>query len=99
MASPISGQVSVSGTAAPLSSTPLTVAAFTIKAPLANSATIYIGPAGVTTGTGYGLDPGDTFEYERSSQNGQVTYQIGPNDVYVVGSGGDKATWLASPGS
>lgn len=89
----------MSGTAAALSATPVGAVAFTIKAPQSNANPVFIGPAGVTLTTGFQLDPGDTFDYERLSQNGQPFYQIGPNDVYAAGTSPDVVTWLASPGS
>lgn len=96
MAAPLSGQITLTGTAQPLSP-PVAVTAFTIKAPLTNNLPAYIGPAGVTTGTGYQLDPGDEFEYQRQSQSGQARYELGIGDFYAVGTGPDKVTWLASP--
>ncbi len=99
MSAPYAGQVSVSGTAQALSSTPVTVAAFVVKAPATNVNPIYIGPSTVTTSNGHQLDPGDVFEYERSNFNGQNAYQLGPADIYVVGTSPDKATFFASPSS
>lgn len=99
MAFPLSGQIVLSGTAQPLSATPVDTTAWSVKAPLTNVNPVFIGPPGVTTSSGHQLDPGDSMEYERSAQNGQPMYPIGPNDCYGVGTAnaGDKLTWFASP--
>jgi hypothetical protein len=95
MAAPLAGQVTVGPTAAPLTTTQ--AVAFVIKASQTNAASCYIGPAGVTTANGYELAPGDTFEYERNSQQGQNRYQVDLGSVYVVGIASDRITWFASP--
>lgn len=96
MPSPLSGQVSVTGTAQALSASSVNVTAFTIKAPASNAASVYVGGPSVTTSTGFALDPGDSLDYQRQQENGQPTLQLNPSDFYVVGSGG-VVTWLASP--
>lgn len=96
MSAPLAGLISVTGSAQVLSS-PVGVQAWVLKAPLTNSNPIFIGPSTVTTANGYQMDPGDTFEYERITQSGAPKYELGPADVYVVGTSGDKATWFASP--
>lgn len=101
MATPLTGQKVVSGTAQQLASVSQTVAAWTLKAPLTNKGPAFIGDSTVTTSTGHQFDPGDEMEYERSTKNGEQKYEVGPNDCYVVGTAGsgDKFTWFASPGT
>jgi len=97
MPTPLTGQISVTGTAQAVSTTPVTVAAWVLKTATTNQNPIFIGPEGITTSTGHQLDPGDSIEYERSFQNGAPRYMLGPSDVYVVGTSGDKTTWFGSP--
>jgi len=97
MPTPISGQVAVSATAQPLAPTHVEVTAWVLKAPSTNVNPVFVGGVGVTSSTGHQYDPGDSFEYERSTQNGAPKYQISPDDVYVVGTAGDRVTWFASP--
>lgn len=98
MAAPLTGQAAATGSPVALSATPIACAAFTIKAPATNAGTVYIGAAGVSTSTGYSLDPGDVFEYERQAQNGQPLYTLTVSDFYMVGTNPDKVVWFASPG-
>jgi len=96
MASPLTGQVAVSAVAQQLSSRITETVGYTIKAPLTNVQPVYIGASGVTTGTGYQLDPGDELQYERLNQSGQPIYKLEVSDWWVVGTSGDKLVWLAS---
>jgi hypothetical protein len=91
--------VNVSGSAQALSATPVACSAWVLKAPLSNANPIYIGPSTITTSTGYQLDPGDEFQYERNAQAASPVYQLSPQDIYVVGTSPDKAVWFASPSS
>ena len=99
MPSPLTGQVALSGAAQQLDSSGAAgnCKAFSIKAPLSNAKPAYIGPAAVTSGNGYQLDPGDEMSYERIAQNGQPNYELRPSDFWVVGTSGDLVAWLASP--
>lgn len=100
MSFPITGQVAVTGAAQKLDPTGVSIncAAFAIKAPATNANTVYIGPAGVTTATGYPLTSGDEFEYQRQGLGIQPTLQLTPNDFYVVGTAGsDVIAFFASP--
>jgi hypothetical protein len=99
MPQPLTGQAVATGAsnAVPVVPSPVPCTAFTIKAPLSNLAGVFIGPASVTSSTGYQLDPGDVFQYERLSQNGQPSYELKPSDFFVAGNSGDRVTWLASP--
>jgi hypothetical protein len=97
MPSPVTGQVQVSATPQALATTHIEATAWVLKAPSTNAGPVYVGAAAVTAGTGHQYDPGDSFEYERSSQNGAPKYQISPDDIYVVGTSGDRVTWFASP--
>lgn len=56
-----------------------------LKAPKANAASIEIGAAGVTTATGFVLDPGDSVSL--SIDNLSHLYLIGANTS-------DKITWI-----
>lgn len=98
MPAPFSGQVSLTASAQQVD--PTTAAssctAFSIKAPLSNANPAYIGRSGVTIGTGYQLDPGDEFSYERISQSGVPRYESQPSDFWAVGTSGDKVCWLGS---
>lgn len=90
---PAVGQIVTSGTPVPLSALPLSPTIWSVKAPLANNSTIYIGDITVTAATGYPLEPGDTLEIDRRPQAGAV-YDLTPADLYVMGSGG-VAAWIA----
>jgi hypothetical protein len=94
----LTGQAVCTGVnnAIPLSSTPIQAQAFTIKAPLTNSAKVAIGTSTVTLTTGHLLDPGETFTYQRNTQ-GPTKYELEPSDFYVAGSLNDLVSWLASP--
>jgi hypothetical protein len=60
-------QASVTATAAALASN--ATHSFCVKALPTNSLTVYIGLSGVTTSTGYPLQPGDWFCYQLSNTN------------------------------
>ncbi|MDE2102255.1 MAG: hypothetical protein KGL39_33730 [Patescibacteria group bacterium] len=96
---PLTGQVAVSGTAQQIdpNQTASKCRAFTIYAPKGNSAGVFIGASGITSSTGHQLDPGQSFTYERRSDNAQPFYQLRPSDFWVVGTSPDKVSWLASP--
>lgn len=96
MSAPLSGQLTVSASAQQLTS-PVTVTAFELKAPIANQNTLWIGPAGVTATTGYPLEPGDRLGYERGDQHGQTRLSLTPSDIYAVGTGPDVLAWFGSP--
>jgi hypothetical protein len=91
------GQISLSGTAQALSAAPVNAAAFTIKAPASNASNAFIGDASVLTTTGHIMCPGDELTYERRDESGLPKFQLHVSDFYVVGSSGDKVSWLASP--
>lgn len=97
MPAPITGQVSVTGTAQPLAQPAQTATAYTIYALSTNSGPVYIGGAGVTVTTGHAPEPGRSMDYEKSDQSGQQRFQLNVSDFYVVGTAGDKITWFASP--
>lgn len=59
----------------------------TIKADLGNTITVYIGPSGVTTSTGFALTPGQVVTVSAAS----------PSQVYVIASDdGASVSWFAS---
>lgn len=63
----VAGQVSLSGAEAALTS--IAARRFRVRALLENTDTIYLGPTGVTVGTGYPLEPGDIMEFQVSNLN------------------------------
>ena len=58
---------SLSGAEAALTS--IAARRFRVRALLENTDTIYLGPTGVTVGTGYPLEPGDILEVQVSNLN------------------------------
>jgi hypothetical protein len=97
MAQPITGQVPLAATSVRLTGQLASCSVFTIKAPLTNVATAFYGPSGVTSTTGMPLDPGESFTYQRSSQNAEARYELGPWDFYVCGAPSDYVGWFVSP--
>lgn len=100
MAFPLTGQVAITGTAQQLDSnnTAALCAAWSVKAPSTNANTVYVGPPGVTTGTGYPLTPGDEFEYTRQFNTISPSLQLVPTNIYAVGTAGtDVLAWFATP--
>lgn len=97
MATPLYGQVVVTGSAMPLSAVTLAPAAFSVKAPSTNANPVYLGDVNVTVSTGYALNPGDSLDYENSDESGKPRYSLSVSDFYVAGTNGDVVTWLASP--
>lgn len=99
MPTPITGQAVATGLGnpIPLSTKQITCAAFTIYAPVGNSAVVYIGPSNVTQTTGYAIDPGGQFTYTRNTQQSDSRYELEPSDLFMCGTSSDRLTWLASP--
>jgi hypothetical protein len=100
MAVPFTGQVAITGTAQQLDASNIagSAAAWSVKAPSTNANTVYIGPAGVTTGTGYPLTPGDEFEYTRMFNQITPLLQLVPTNLFAVGTAGsDVLAWFATP--
>jgi len=80
------GQLAVTEEAQPLSSTYVGASYILVKAPKANSITVYLGGAGVTDANGYALDPGDFVPVPANAVNG----------LYAIASTtGATITWLA----
>ena len=79
------GQQATTTGAVVLPSAIITNGPVTFKAPKANASPIMIGKSGVTTGTGFALDPGDIIKLNIGNLN-QV-YLIGANTT-------DKITWI-----
>lgn len=90
------GQVAVSGVAAPLSATAIECRSFILKNPTTNTNPIYFGDSTVTLTTGFPLAPGHEFAFEVVNKSGEARYDIQPQDVYVVGTSGDKAAWVSA---
>lgn len=97
MPTPIHGQVTMTGSAVQLSATPIICQGYTIKAPVTNAASVYIGASTVTTANGFQLDPGESFDYQNSTQHGNPAFQLNISDFFAVGTGPDKLTWFGSP--
>jgi hypothetical protein len=92
----LTGQVAVSGTAQVLSSAQVECRSFILKNPKTNANTIFFGDSTVTITTGHALCVGEEFEFEFSNKQGEAVYDIQPQDVYVVGTSGDRATWVSA---
>lgn len=99
MPTPLVGNRTMTGisSAVQVSTTPVNVSAWILKAPITNSGPVFIGPAGVTSTTGHAMDPGDSQEYERTTQNTGNRYELSPQDVWAAGTSGDILTWFGSP--
>jgi len=89
------GQVAVTATAAPLTSDDFPAETVIVKAFPDNTGSVYIGTSDVTTSTGYPLSPGEEFQF--SPALGNLNRTPKPKDVYVIGSNGDNAAWIATP--
>lgn len=80
----IAGQQSVTGTATALATN--TTKEVCVKALLANTLNVYVGPSGVTTSTGLELGPGDSY----------CTRVTNTNALFVISSGaGPSVSWAA----
>ena len=80
----ISGAQATTASAVALPSYALT-SQVTLKAPKANAASVEIGVAGLTTGTGFVLDPGDQITLHITNLN--LLEMIGANTT-------DHLTWI-----
>jgi hypothetical protein len=84
-----SGQGASSATAAPLIAPNFSNTAYkgvTVRAMADNSESIYVGPSGVTPGTGYVLKAGESIDILVDD----------PAKVYVVSSTAQDYSWIAS---
>lgn len=81
------GQQATTTAAVPLPNVLFVAGPATLKAPKANAASVEIGVAGVTTGTGFVLDPGDIIQIPVA--NLDALYLIGANTS-------DKITWIGA---
>jgi hypothetical protein len=63
------------------------------KASASNTSPVYVGNSTVSASTGHVLEPGDTFQIDRSYQ-ATALFEHTPQDIYVVGSGG-VLTWIS----
>ena len=79
------GQQATTTNAVALPSAAFTGGPVTLHAPKANAAAIEIGASGVTTGSGFVLDPGDSVTL--GVQNLNQLYLIGANTT-------DHVTWI-----
>lgn len=80
-----SGQQATTTSAVALPSAAFTSGPVTLKAPSVNAAPIEIGPSGVTVGSGFVLEPGDSVTLPLTNLN--QLYLIGDNTS-------DKITWV-----
>ena len=95
MAAPLTGQITVSGSAQQIST--LNPSAYTIKASSTNGNPVFIGTSSVTTGTGFRLDAGETFDVEKRQINGLPRYETALSEWYVVGTASDVVSWVGFP--
>ena len=82
------GQVVMDGTAKQIggatpSPLPRNVTAVNIRCHKANTTPIYVGAAGVTTGTGYEIPPGESQRFA----------VINPGKLFVIGTNLEKYSW------
>lgn len=91
----LTGQLTLTGSAQPLSPTRVEAEYILIRALDTNTGLAYIGPSGVTTGTGFPRAAGDEFEAVNSNRPGEAEYDLHPHSIYAVGTPGDKVAWLA----
>ena len=89
----VTGQLNLGGSAEVIgASFDLVASEMTVKAMVANAASVYIGSHAdvggttVTTGNGFELRAGQ-----------QVTVTVGsPSELYIIGTSGDDVSWIAS---
>jgi len=89
----VTGQVNLSGSAEAIgASFDLVASEMTVKAMVANAASVYIGSHSAVGGTDVTTAIG--FEL-RAGQ--QVTVTVGsPHELYIIGTSGDDVSWIAS---
>lgn len=91
----VTGQLTITGSAQALTTTPLEADYICLKMHRDNLDTVRVGLTGVTLTTGYFVDPGDEFEVDNETRSGETSYDLQPHQVFVVGTSGDKLSWLA----
>lgn len=96
MATLLTGQVTPSNVATPLSAVPLTPMFWSFTALASNVNTLFYGPKGVTVATGYPLPAGDSLSFDLRRTEGGI-FDLSPNGLYIIGppGGGDVAAWVA----
>lgn len=92
----IHGQVAVTATRARLTTSTYENSLYVIKASSSNTAAVYVGASGVTTGNGHLLLPGEDIDLTNSLLIGTQRMEIRPDEVYVVGTSGDVVSWFGS---
>jgi len=81
----LSGQIAVTGSAVAFSSN--AIKSVTIKALVGNTISVYVGPTGVTTSTGYELIAGDSITLALANTN----------TIYLIASTtGASVSWIAT---
>ena len=92
----VQGQLAVTGTGQPLTTarTPAREVLL-IKAHTTNADPLFLGEAGVTTSTGYPIQPGAEF---RITSSGPLTLNREPWRIYAVGTQGDRLSWIGLRG-
>jgi hypothetical protein len=79
------GQQATTTSAAALPSVAFSYGPVTMKAPSTNAAPVEIGPSGVTAGSGFVLEPGDSVTLAAPNLN----------QLYLIGANtSDKITWI-----
>jgi hypothetical protein len=89
------GQVTVSAVAQQVSSADGEYSAYILKAKASNAATVSLGDSTVATGTGFLLEPGESFAYGVQVESGEPVFDVRLQDLYVIGTPGDTVSWLA----
>lgn len=93
----VTAQVTVTGTAQRLTSdTTLEVGEFIVRPHPSNSGIIEIGGSTLTLGQGYPLAAGEVFSFEYRNTAGATFFDRQPQDIYVVGTSGDKVAFIAT---
>lgn len=68
-----------------------------IKPLSANTASVFIGGEDdVTEDSGYELRPGEELRLIHTNKSGAVPMDVRPDQIYVVGTSGDRVSWVAT---
>jgi hypothetical protein len=86
------GQVPVGASELPLTSqSGIEAKQVVFKAPSTNTASVYFGNTGLSTSTGYPVEPGEEKVF---TLQGLPKFALVPDRLYLVGTAGDKLAWL-----
>lgn len=93
----VTGQVTVTGTAQRMTSdTTLEVGEFLVRPHPDNVSAVEIGGSTLTLGQGYPLAAGEVFSFEYRNTAGATFFDRQPQDIWVVGTAGDKVCFIAT---